>query len=133
MTPQLVTVPRSGAGLSALTQYSFPESLTDLLAWRNGLDLEVVRLHGVGPVVPGILPIRLHDDGTIEFASDPAGFCYVLNSDGTVSSIDTDGGSAKKVADGAESFFQEFIFGSRAAEFAGPAWAAEVKSALGPT
>jgi hypothetical protein len=105
-----------------------PDSLRDLLTWHNGLDLDVVRIHGVGDVNR---PIRPTSSGEIAFASDPAGFTYGLRGDGTVTSVDHDGGEEKVVAHGVDDFLRGYVFGPRAAEFSGEDWAREVEAAVG--
>jgi hypothetical protein len=104
-----------------------PEELRTLLAWRNGFDLDVLRIHGV--VRAGRRIERI--DGAIIFASDPAGYLYALQPDGAVISIDREGGYQKRVANGIDDFLRGFVFGKRAAEFAGVDWAREVASAIG--
>ena len=131
LTPTLVCVPSSGANNSDLSQANLTDDLRELLEWRNGLDLDVIRVHGFGEVEPGITPAVIHANGLLEFASDPAGFRYLLGDDGSVSSMDHDGGAIEKVTDSVDSFFRTFIFGNRAAEFAGADWAHDVAECLG--
>lgn len=107
---------------------SLPDSLRDLLAWHNGIDLEVVRIHGVGDIDR---PIRQTSSGRIVFASDPAGFTYLLRQDGAVASVDHDGGEERVVACGVDDFLRGYVFGPRAFEFSGEDWAREVQAAVG--
>src|SRR3569833_3389543 len=80
---------------------TLPEGLRDLLAWHNGLNLEVIRLHGVGSQASRrVERSQVASSGeAIVFASDPAGFLYLLQTDGTVISLDHDGGKIETVAD----------------------------------
>lgn len=131
LTPQLVYVPSSGAQSSDLSQTKLTDDLRELLEWRNGLDLDVIRVHGLGEVEPGITPAVIHANGSLEFASDPSGFRYLLGGDGSVSSMDHDGGAIEKITDSVDSFFRMFVFGHRAVEFAGADWAHDVAECLG--
>ena len=131
LVPQLVFVPLQGARADDLSEYALPEDLSELLTWRNGLDLEVIRIHGFGHVEVGILPVIIRNDDTIEFASDPAGFCYILNHDGSVSCVDHDGGTIQAVASSVGSFVRDYVFGANAAVFGGDDWAIAVATKLG--
>jgi hypothetical protein len=80
LQPNLVELADRGAIAEELDRVpSLPAALRDLLAWRNGMDLDVIRLHGVGSADR---PIELADaegeNGAIVFASDPAGFRYLI-------------------------------------------------------
>ena len=102
-----------------------PAELRDLLAWRNGLDLEVVRLHGVGDAVSRV---TRWDSSAVEFASDPAGFVYLAREDGAIVSVDHDGGEQRVVAKSVDDFLRGYIFGPRAAQFGGDDWDREVRA-----
>lgn len=129
LLPELVNLSSGGATEAELASAPpLPNSLRDLLAWHNGLNLDVVRIHGVGDVVP---LIQFTPSGDIEFASDPAGFTYILRRDGTVASFDHDGGEEKVVAQGVDDFLRGYIFGPRASDFSGEDWAREVDAAIG--
>jgi hypothetical protein len=129
LTPELVDVSSAAATDAELaTAPPVPGSLRDLLAWHNGLDLDVVRIHGVGV---GDRSIRPTSAGEIAFASDPTGFTYVLRRDGTVASVDHDGGEEKVVARDVDDFLRGYVFGPRASEFSGEDWSREVDAAVG--
>jgi hypothetical protein len=137
LAPELVTVPDRGAADDELTNVFDLERadhlpLIQLLRRWNGLDLDTVRIHGVGNLPDGICSAHRTGDGLV-FASDPAGFVYVLKEDGSVSSVDHDGGSVTRVADDVVDFICNFVFGNRAVDFAGDDWAADVATALGNT
>lgn len=80
----------------------------------NGIDLDVVRINSCER-------INKTEYG-VEFASDPAGFVYYLTGTGKVVMEDTDGGDVKQVATSFTDFIHEYVFGSRAAEFADEEW-----------
>lgn len=126
LTPQLICVPSTGANSSDLLQTTITDDLRELLEWRNGLDLDVIRVHGFGEVEPGITLAQVDPSGSIEFASDPAGFRYRLSCDGSVYQLDHDGCALEKVADSVDAFFRTFVFGPQAIKFAGEAWAHDV-------
>ena len=130
----LTTVPDSGATESEIADAfsldgPLASPLLPVLRRWNGLDLEVIRIHGVGPVPAGIQPVTRSSEGVI-FASDPSGFAYAMRADGAVYSLDHDGGAIVRVADDAGDFLCNYVFGSRAEEFAGPDWAEEVARAF---
>jgi hypothetical protein len=131
LAPQLVYVPETGASSSDLATLSLPADLHELLSWRNGCNLDVIRVHGLGDGNPEIPPLVANSDKTIEFASDPSGFRYLVRTGGAVVSVDHDGGTRMRIADDVEDFFGSFVFGTRAAEFAGDEWAQDVAKHLG--
>ena len=63
--------------------------------------------------------MRRSESGAVEFASNPAGFTFLLRDDGAVISSDHDGGDQKVVARDVDDFLRGYGFGPRAAEFAG--------------
>lgn len=133
LTQGLVRVSELGASQSDLDGAPcIPTDLREVLAWRNGLDLDVVRLHGVGR--QELVLQRTGFPGwpdTVVFASDPAGFQYFLDPAGKVLCYDHDGGDIGQVAESVDDFIRGYVFGPRAAEFAGEKWALEVETALG--
>lgn len=99
-----------------------------LLTW-NGLNLEVVRLLGAPPVWEGVDPIPKwqklippRHSLWIAIGTDPAGFLYAEDEDGSVWSIDHDGGAETRLAFSLDEFIGVYIFGTRAAEFGGDSW-----------
>jgi hypothetical protein len=134
LSEELTVVPLRGASPAALSHASqsfgrLDPALAAILQCWNGIDLDVVRVHGLGVVDPGIRHVEAVN-GAIVFASDPAGFRYALQDDGRVVAIDHDGGDVRVVADGVDDFFQDLVFGNRAAEFGGPEWAKDVEETL---
>ncbi|WP_146518990.1 hypothetical protein [Stieleria varia] len=104
-------------------------SLAKLLRRWNGLDLDVIRIHAVGDSVDSLPTVADSCHGTV-IASDPSGFRYVQLPDGSISSLDHDGGTLVSVAIDFDDFIGNYIFGNRAAEFCGDEWAADVASSL---
>jgi hypothetical protein len=116
---------------------SLPRQLSDfhrqlLLMW-NGLDLDVVRFHGVPPARSGIrslLDAQVLVPSThpswIAVASDPAGFLYAEDEHGWIWSLDHDGGAETRLVASLDEFIGGYIFGRRAAEFGGEAWLADL-------
>jgi hypothetical protein len=92
--------------------------------------MDDIRIHGVGNLPNGIDSVHWSNDGLV-FGSDPAGFVYVLNNDGSVSSVDHDCGLVTRVAESIVDFVSNYVFGNRAVEFAGKEWATDVAAALG--
>jgi hypothetical protein len=89
-------------------------ALAILLRAFNGANLDVVRFHSAQ---------RLEMTGHgLRFADDPAGFAYYVTGAGSVICEDTDGGEIKKLAFSVSDFIHSYLFGSRAAEFAGEEW-----------
>lgn len=133
LTQELVRMSEHGASQAELDAAPrLPIDLREVLAWRNGLDLDVIRLHGVG--TQGLVLERTDLPGwpdTVVFASDPAGFQYFLDPEGKVLCYDHDGGEIHEVAENVDDFIRGYIFGPRAREFAGEEWAREVDTALG--
>ena len=129
LSAELVSVREPGATDAEIAMAPpLPVELRDLLAWHNGLDLDVVRLHGVGNADRKVSRL---DASAVAFASDPAGFIYLVRDDGVILSVDPDGGERKVVAENVDDFLRGYAFGPRAAEFAGDDWEREVRSAVG--
>ncbi len=133
LQPDLIELADRGATTAELALApTLPAELQELLAWRNGLNLDVVRLHGIGAVTRRIELAEVDGEiAAIVFASDPAGFLYLLRPDGTVALLDHDGGKIEIVAANVDDFLRGYIFGSRAGEFGGDAWSTEVAAAVG--
>lgn len=132
LKPRLVSNPARGASEAELAAVAtLPIELREVLRWRNGLDLEVIRLHGAGNAYFRIHDLATGDGSVVVFASDPAGFQYFLAEGGAIMCYDHDGGEVTKVAESVEDFLCNYIFGKRAAEFGGKEWASDVAAALG--
>jgi hypothetical protein len=132
LTPDLVCVPDRGATdaeLASVFNAQQDSSLMTLLRRWNGLDLDVIRIHGVGITSDGLPCVASTPHGHA-VASDPSGFQYIRLPDGTISSFDHDGGSLTSVANDFDDFLRNYVFGNRSAAFCGDEWAAEVASSL---
>src|SRR5438876_10874692 len=99
LEPDLVCVAEYGATPEQLKSAPpLPSELRELLMWHNGLDLDVVRLHGIGVSGRKVERVQIAGAEATLFASDPAGFQYYLHQDGSVLCFDHDGGETKVVA-----------------------------------
>jgi hypothetical protein len=134
ISKDLSTIPSAGASLEAIRrlELQLPRQLSaqhrELLQAWNGLDLDVVRIHGVPPVERGIRDVLKLQQfvpegaGNIAFGSDPSGFVYFEGADGTVWSWDHDGGAVTQLASCVDVFIDEVVFGGRGDSFAGKEW-----------
>jgi hypothetical protein len=138
----MVDVPATGATPEELAaeEKFLPRRLSrhhqDLLKRWNGINLDMIRVYGVGQTDPTImrlcrsqLDISQDFPGWIVFASSPAGFVCAEDSDGVVHSYDTQAmlspsGAAKKVALDIDDFFSRFVFGPDSDGFCGVDWKA---------
>lgn len=91
------------AALEGTLPRKLSESHRRLLLTWNGLNLEVVRLLGAPPVREGVDPIPKwqrvippRHSLWIAIGTDPAGFLYAEDEDGSVWSIDHDGGEPRQ-------------------------------------
>jgi hypothetical protein len=98
-----------------------PVLLLTLLRRWNGASLDLIRL-----IPCDELELK---SGGLYFANDPAGFQYLLDGDGAVLQLDTDGGEVKQLANDIQDFLAGLVFGPRGSEFAGDEWAAELRAA----
>jgi hypothetical protein len=132
LTHGLLRVSEHGASQAELDDAPrIPIDLREVLAWRNGLDLDVVRLHGIGTQGFVLERAEFPDwPDAVGFASDPAGFQYFLDPTGKVLCCDHDGGEIGQIANSVDDFIRGYVFGPRASEFAGEDWAREVDAAL---
>lgn len=132
LQPELDQVAERGATPEQLKSApKLPSELRELLLWRNGLDLDVVRLHGIDTVGRRIERVQFNGTESVLFASDPAGFQYSFKEDGSVICCDHDGGETKMVAISVDDFLRGYVFGTRARDFGGDEWAHEVTAAVG--
>ena len=141
LRPTLISVPATGAteGQIARVESRLPRSLSQphrtLLARWNGLDLDVLRIHGADSSgIDGPRDLASRQDAaalprSIVFADDPSGFVYVEDELGVIWSMDSDGGEAKQVAPDLDAFFSDLVFGRHAAKFMGQSWADELMAA----
>ena len=136
----LVVLPPNGATSEELAaaEQELGRPLSDthraILRRWNGIDLDVIRLYGVGVVVPGIRPLvaaQLNWETLpgLVIGSDPAGFVYLEGADGQALVYDTDGGGVKAVASDLDELFSRYVFGCNAATFGGAEWLAELQRA----
>jgi hypothetical protein len=139
---ELVVIPKLGATDEMILNEEkklprrFSEIHKDILKRWNGMNIDVVRLHGCEPVESGIfsisdrqLDVLANVQGGVVFADDAAGFSYAEAEDGRIFSIDNDGGSTKEVSVNMDRFFTYWIFGLGAKEFAGEDWQKELVDA----
>lgn len=110
-----------------------PDHGAILRRW-NGIVLDVIRLFGCGDdtgEVRRLSAMQLNgefDAGKgLVVGSDAAGFVYFQRENCEVFSLDTDGGSFKKIADNLDELFEYFVFGPGAASFAGEEWLSELR------
>ena len=131
---ELVAIAEHGATDADLARVpALPLELRDLLSWRNGFNLDEVRIHAIGGDFGWqleIVNVQGHGRGIV-FASDPSGFQYVIREDGAIVSLDHDGGGVKAIAADVDDFLRHYVFGERANEFGSEEWAKEVAVALG--
>lgn len=137
---ELTFIPERGASAAEINEeesevgHAFSEAYRQFLSRWNGIDLDVLRLYGVG-VVDGRIH-RLAKEQSPEMphlvviGSDPAGFVYAEDSNGSIYSLDHDGGEVKCVAQSFESFILDYVFGKDSADFGGDDWLAEVTAKL---
>lgn len=108
--------------------------LRAVLGRWNGIDLDVLRLYGVGTTEPGIGSIETSQLaagmglGAVVIGSDPSGFVYLERAEGQILQLDTDGHSVKPVASDLDDFIDRLVFGVDAASFGGDSWADELKA-----
>ncbi len=94
------------------------EGLKELLRAYDGANLDIIRFYAIGRII--------NTKKGLKFADDPSGFIFYVNATGEVISEDTDGGNVKKVASSVKEFIHSYLFGERAAEFAGEEWLQEL-------
>jgi len=142
LAPQLIIVPTRGATEDEIREEEMllgrplcPDHLAILRQW-NGIALEVVRIFGCGKAageVGRLSSLQLIGDigvdGAIVVGSDASGFAYVQAADQSIFSLDTDGGEIERLARNLDEFFDQLVFGSDAAHFAGEDWLGELRSA----
>ncbi len=146
LSKNLSQVPSRGATEIEIanTELQTPHPLSDafkgvIREW-NGLNLDVVRICGVGTPDDGLETVisYLNDFDHLPFpftavASDPCGFVYGELPDGSILQWDHDGGDTKVVASSFEDFICNLVFGERAAEFLDEEWLRELRdNALSP-
>jgi hypothetical protein len=141
LSPDFTVVPEHGATASEirLAEMALGRQLSpahrSLLARWNGLDLEVLRLYGCGAVAPGIVELvgAQRDwpelSGRLEIGSDPAGFLYLEDSEGAISSFDCKGDGGGSLAMNLDDFVERVVFGRDAESFCGSDWADELRRA----
>lgn len=142
LIPEMIALP-GGVGDAAITreEAQLPRALSaehrSVLKRWNGVNLDVLRIHGcegtneaaIGSLARRQLDLVDQVGGAIAFASDPAGFVYVESDDGTVYSIDSDGGAVETLASSIGDFLERVVFGPDAAQFYGDDWLGELRDA----
>jgi hypothetical protein len=132
----MVTIPETGASEQEIKAeevfLSRPLSAPHaaLLKKWNGLNLDMIRIYGVGAVRSRIR--RLKDNqldsvarmpGFIAFGSDPSGFVYAEGKNLEVYCFDTDGGDRPEpIASNIEDFFGRYVFGPDSDKFIDTDW-----------
>jgi len=99
----------------------------------NGLNLDIIRLYGVGVTDKCIRNLSdtkndLELEGII-IGDDPAGFYYIQNISGQIYSCDSKSYNIKCLANSFSSFISDVVFGENADEFAGEEWKSELRDA----
>lgn len=138
----LMVVPETGAsdGMLVSEENKLSRSLSGqhkiLLKQWNGINLDIIRLYGCEPVEEEVSALSqrqqsdlLDQGGYIVFGDDPAGYMYVEANDGSVISVDSEGGEIRKLAKDIDDFFMRLVFGVDAKSFAGEAWEKELSDA----
>lgn len=136
----LIFIPQHGATEQALDALSkvLPRSLSkthlSLLKRWNGVNLDVVRIYGATSTpneLRGLADVQNEPfsqiPGAIVFGDDPSGFVYAESLDGKIMSLDLSSGEIETIANNMNDFFSSFVFGPKAAEFAGDAWLSKLK------
>lgn len=138
---ELIHVPRRGATEEEIREEEskagrpFSEAYRRFLRRWNGMNLDVIRLFGMGDVDSGVERwahgwVPEHIPHLLAIGSDPAGFVYAEDSDGAVYSIDHDGGEVSCVARDFDNFVVDYVFGKDSAYFGGVDWARDVNEIL---
>ncbi len=143
----LMSIPSIGVNDEMISKEEemLPRSLSNnhrlLLKTWNGIDLDRVRVYGIGETEEFIKPLGKEYEAWKEivdevaakmggkvvlFADDPAGFMYFELESGPIIQLDTDGGSMTKVAEDMSDFFLNYLFGERANEYSGDDWLQEL-------
>jgi len=138
----LTYVPQRGATEGELAKVAgdlrrpLSEGHANILRRWNGINLDVLRVHGASPSpgeIQGLAEVQsgpLADvHGTVVFGDDSSGFVYGETESGEVMSLDLASGQIKKIAASIDDFFVRLVFGKDAAEFAGECWLDELKGA----
>jgi len=136
----MVDVPQRGATDLEIAQENklLPRPLSnrhrDLLGKWNGVNLDMVRVYGLGRTDENILRLAenqldLSQDfpGWIVFASNPSGFVYAEDVAGIIYSYDTQAlaaapEAAKVVASDLDDFFFRYVFGPDSDTFCAGDW-----------
>lgn len=140
LNPDLVHVAGRGASSAEIQNAELmlsrglSEAHAKILGRWNGLNLDMIRLYGVGDVEPGIRSLVSAQSVSVErpaawliIGSDPAGMVYAEDADGAIYCSETDGSAApERVAVGIDDFFERYVFGLDSDKFAGEEWKAKL-------
>lgn len=133
LTSSLVFVPEMGASEEELIteetllgKLLIPDLRSLLKTW-NGIDLEVLRIYGVGPQIkrPGRILDEQKNNSQINgviFGSDPSGFVYFFDELGEIYQLDTDGGNIELLTPNFNDFLSNYVFGKDSNKFMGNDW-----------
>lgn len=141
LSESLTYVPKGGASnddikfVESKLRRKISEQHRILLERWNGINLDVVRVYGATATkgeLKGILDVQEmldHEAGErlTAFCESPAGMIYFEDADGSILMLDLDGDGVERVASGINDFFDRFVFGRDAAQFAGSEWFNELK------
>jgi hypothetical protein len=115
------------------------EDLKSLLRKWNGLHLDIINFFGFGDPLEGSINSMEENQlknyhvynykDFLAFADDPAAYLYLQSPSGEIYTFDLKNSYMDRVSSSLEDFICNYVFGKRAAEFAGDEWFDEVKAA----
>jgi len=147
LSPEMVDVPAGGATNRQIQdeELVLPRKLSSahvaLLRVWNGINLDMLRIYGAGETELNIAPLRARQldlgerhRSLIMFASDPAGFVYAEDADGSIYLWDSQAltsveAGMEKVATDFDDFFDRYVFGIDADQFMAGEWKAQLIAA----
>lgn len=134
----LIVVPKAATDFQVkaeekkLAKHINPE-YKSFLEHYNGLNLDIVRFHGVDKTEAYIKSLSSSQNDIVSngivIGDDPAGYYYIQDSSGKIYSSDSKADSTKYLASSFSSFITDVVFGRKAEEFAGAEWKSELEEA----
>lgn len=131
----LLYVPSSGASeeeidmVEKLIDKKLSEFHKAILKRWNGLHLDIINFFGCINVAgsihslvenqPSAYELIEIEKAYISFADDPVAYLYIEGEEGDIEIVDIKSGNREHVAHNLEEFICDYVFGSRAEEFAG--------------